>query len=66
VGGVDRARALIGAPLKEGRGMRGGVRPPAGCGRDAGWGAAGGGRRGGVRQWQNVHHPRVWTPILGT
>ena len=26
VGGVDRARALIGAPLKEGRRMRGGVR----------------------------------------
>jgi hypothetical protein len=46
-GSGSRAGVLIGAPLKEGRGMQGGVRSPAGCGRDAGRGAAAGGLRAG-------------------
>jgi hypothetical protein len=44
-GGGSGPRAGVDAPLMEGRGMRGGVRPPAGCGRDAGRGAAAGGMR---------------------
>jgi hypothetical protein len=38
-------------------GLRGGVRPPAGCSRDAGRGAAAGAMRGGMRKRQNV---AVW------
>jgi hypothetical protein len=44
-GGGSGSRAGVDAPLMEGRGMRGGVRPPAGCGWDAGRGATAGGMR---------------------
>jgi hypothetical protein len=44
-GGGSGSRAGVDAPLMEGRGMQGEVRRRAGCGRDAGQGAAAGGWR---------------------